>query len=119
MALYGPFFLTKEWDKRAKTHYEQKKRDFLCRIKRKPYLCTRFPQKGGRVRANSAVGSERLPYKQKVGGSNPSSPTKQVNKSTDGAARAKGETRHVTSLQLAESRRTKAKPTGQQVNKPE
>ena len=29
-----------------------------------------------RLRAISAVGSERLPYKQKVAGSNPASPTK-------------------------------------------
>ena len=30
---------------------------------------------GWTTRANSSVGSERLPYKQEVGGSNPSSPT--------------------------------------------
>ncbi len=30
------------------------------------------------VRANSSVGPERLPYKQDVGGSNPSSPTEKA-----------------------------------------
>ena len=36
------------------------------------YLCTTFP-KG--IRAFSSAGSEHLPYKQRVGGSNPSTPT--------------------------------------------
>ena len=36
-----------------------------------PYLCTRLRQ----VRALSSVGLEHLPYKQRVGGSNPSAPT--------------------------------------------
>ncbi len=36
------------------------------------YLCTRLQE----VRALSSVGLERLPYKQRVGGSNPSAPTK-------------------------------------------
>ena len=31
--------------------------------------------KGKRTRALSSAGSERLPYKQRVGGSNPSAPT--------------------------------------------
>ena len=34
-------------------------------------------------RALSSVGSERLPYKQRVGGSNPSAPTKQSRGSFD------------------------------------
>ncbi len=36
------------------------------------YLCTRLLQK---VRAFSSAGLEHLPYKQRVGGSNPSTPT--------------------------------------------
>ena len=41
-------------------------------MKKMPYLCTRKQA----MRALSSVGSERLPYKQRVGGSNPSAPTK-------------------------------------------
>ena len=37
------------------------------------YICTRNTAKG----QLSSVGSERLPYKQRVGGSNPSAPTNQ------------------------------------------
>ena len=40
-----------------------------CRFKKMLYLCKRN-------RTNSAAGSEHLPYKQRVGGSNPSSSTK-------------------------------------------
>ena len=40
-------------------------------MKNLPYLCTRNQA----MRALSSVGSERLPYKQRVGGSNPSAPT--------------------------------------------
>ena len=39
------------------------------------YLCSAFQK-----RALSSVGSERLPYKQRVGGSNPSAPTSTVRK---------------------------------------
>ncbi len=42
-------------------------------FKKMAYLCTR-KRKG---RAFSSVGSEHLPYKQRVGGSNPSTPTPQ------------------------------------------
>lgn len=38
------------------------------------YLCTAF----GNTRAFSSAGSEHLPYKQRVGGSNPSTPTSRV-----------------------------------------
>ena len=38
-----------------------------------PYLCTRLQK----VRAFSSAGLEHLPYKQRVGGSNPSAPTKE------------------------------------------
>jgi hypothetical protein len=41
---------------------------FLCRNQNLDYICTR-------LRAISSAGSEHLPYKQRVGGSNPSSPT--------------------------------------------
>ena len=41
-------------------------------MEKTPYLCTRLTE----VRALSSVGLERLPYKQRVGGSNPSAPTK-------------------------------------------
>ena len=42
----------------------------LAGIKGLLYLCTAI-----RKRALSSAGSERLPYKQRVGGSNPSAPT--------------------------------------------
>ena len=54
---------------------------FLFSVKKTPekfggfrfsrYLCTRFSAR----RAFSSVGLEHLPYKQRVGGSNPSTPT--------------------------------------------
>ena len=40
-------------------------------IKKTPYLCNAKAK-----RAFSSAGSEHLPYKQRVGGSNPSTPTK-------------------------------------------
>ena len=43
----------------------------FCRIKKLQYLCNRLRQ----VRAHSSAGLEHLPYKQRVGGSNPSTPT--------------------------------------------
>ena len=52
------------------------------------YLCRRFDRKGFQgtkrssvnLRAHSSAGSEHLPYKQGVGGSNPSAPTKPPHK---------------------------------------
>ena len=41
---------------------------------KKPYLCIAFRNK---ARAFSSAGLEHLPYKQRVGGSNPSTPTTQ------------------------------------------
>ena len=38
------------------------------------YICTRNSAKG----ELSSAGSERLPYKQRVGGSNPSAPTPET-----------------------------------------
>ena len=40
-------------------------------FKKTPYLCTRLQK----ARAFSSAGLEHLPYKQRVGGSNPSTPT--------------------------------------------
>ena len=40
-------------------------------MKKTPYLCTRLQK----ARAFSSAGLEHLPYKQRVGGSNPSTPT--------------------------------------------
>ena len=48
----------------------------FCQLKKKYYLCSTFPKGTG---AFSSAGSEHLPYKQRVGGSNPSTPT--INKS--------------------------------------
>ena len=59
----------------------------VCRIKKSAYLCNRKREttqaklKSLNVfqcekRAFSSAGSEHLPYKQRVGGSNPSTPTK-------------------------------------------
>ena len=43
----------------------------FCRFVKNAYLCTRFQE----ARAFSSAGLEHLPYKQRVGGSNPSTPT--------------------------------------------
>ena len=53
----------------------------ICRIKNVFYLCNPKRKRGvAKVfkskRELSSVGSERLPYKQRVGGSTPSAPTK-------------------------------------------
>ena len=63
-------------------HDNSKKIDFFhgifWRFRKRPYLCTVFKrerQQNQIKRALSSVGSERLPYKQRVGGSNPSAPT--------------------------------------------
>ena len=51
-------------------------------FKKSPYLCTRLQEQdstqsyNGSRRAFSSVGLEHLPYKQRVGGSNPSTPTR-------------------------------------------
>ena len=55
----------------------QKKLTEICSFKINAYLCTRFQeQKSFKKRAFSSAGSEHLPYKQRVGGSNPSTPTR-------------------------------------------
>ena len=47
--------------------------------KKTPYLCTRLQE----VRAFSSAGLEHLPYKQRVGGSNPSTPTQEFRNNRD------------------------------------
>ncbi len=44
----------------------------FCRLLEMDYLCTQLLKQ----RAFSSAGLEHLPYKQRVGGSNPSTPTK-------------------------------------------
>ena len=51
----------------------EKKVPKVCRFKIKQYLCNRNCNEN---RAFSSAGSEHLPYKQRVGGSNPSTPTR-------------------------------------------
>ena len=53
-------------------YFRQKKRFWLCGENNYHYFCIAFERKG----ALSSAGSERLPYKQRVGGSNPSAPTR-------------------------------------------
>ena len=60
---------------------------FFCKLfgqtQKKPYLCIAFRNK---ARAFSSAGLEHLPYKQRVGGSNPSAPTqKQISLSNSKA----------------------------------
>ena len=50
-----------------------KKTEIFGGYKKMYYLCTRLQE----VRALSSVGLEHLPYKQRVGGSTPSAPTKR------------------------------------------
>ena len=64
--------------------FEKKKVTTLCQYAKSPYLCNRKTEtraaKRGRTLQEahwtlSSAGSERLPYKQRVGGSNPSAST--------------------------------------------
>ena len=48
----------------------------ICKFTFLRYICTRKQA----IREFSSAGSEHLPYKQRVGGSNPSTPTDQVSK---------------------------------------
>ena len=52
---------------------QKKTGKIFCYYKIKSYLCIAFEKQ----RALSSAGSEHLPYKQRVGGSNPSAPTKK------------------------------------------
>ena len=66
----------KEADKKKKKKKRRKTKIIaktFGRFAKTLYLCNRLRQ----VRALSSVGSERLPYKQRVGGSNPSAPTQE------------------------------------------
>ena len=47
----------------------------LAQLRKSSYLCTANENKSFSAWALSSAGSERLPYKQRVGGSNPSAPT--------------------------------------------
>ena len=60
----------------------KKNMKLFCQFKKLPYLCTairkRGTERGALMTTNwalSSAGSERLPYKQRVGGSTPSAPT--------------------------------------------
>ena len=65
---------TKNEQKRAKKQFFSKKnRENACQFKNNAYLCIAF--NGKPDWAFSSAGSEHLPYKQRVGGSNPSTPT--------------------------------------------
>ena len=50
-------------------------RGSAVRIRQRPLLNKSFSKKATQTRAFSSAGSEHLPYKQRVGGSNPSTPT--------------------------------------------
>ena len=50
---------------------QKKTGKIFCYYKIKSYFCIAFEKQ----RALSSAGSEHLPYKQRVGGSNPSTPT--------------------------------------------
>ena len=47
----------------------------LAQLRKSFYLCTAIENESFSDWALSSAGSERLPYKQRVGGSNPSAPT--------------------------------------------
>ena len=60
----------------------KKNLNLFCTIQKLPYLCIAFERKcyskrETKTRAFSSAGSEHLPYKQRVGGSNPSTPTER------------------------------------------
>ena len=54
--------------------FQEKNPIFVWQFRKKQYLCIALDE----TWAVSAVGSEHLPYKQRVGGSNPSLPTRAV-----------------------------------------
>ena len=56
---------------RRRTFFRKKHGEKFGRLENTRYLCTRLQQ----ARALSSAGLEHLPYKQRVGGSNPSAPT--------------------------------------------
>ena len=56
-----------------KTNFLEKSCRKICGFKKYSYLCNAF----GNKRVFSSAGSEHLPYKQRVGGSNPSTPTQR------------------------------------------
>ena len=55
-----------------------KKQEKICKIKISPYICNPVLEISLRKAwEHSSVGSERLPYTQRVGGSTPSAPTER------------------------------------------
>ena len=56
--------------------FKKKNPSILCRVQKLHYICIRNQA----IRALSSAGSEHLVYTQRVGGSNPSAPTKEVQK---------------------------------------
>jgi hypothetical protein len=68
-------FTLKIEEKHQKMHFFEEKTKKVAEkfggTKKKSYLCNRLRK----VRALSSAGLEHLPYKQRVGGSNPSAPT--------------------------------------------
>ena len=56
--------------------FSKKNPSILCRVQKLHYICIRNQV----IRALSSAGSEHLVYTQRVGGSNPSAPTKEVHK---------------------------------------
>ena len=57
----------------AKRHLKQKSEEKFGGFRKSMYLCIAFLK----ARAFSSAGLEHLPYKQRVGGSNPSTPTRK------------------------------------------
>ncbi len=71
--------MSKKQRKSAKTpfielFFEKKSRN-ICTVQNLAVPLQRFSKK---ARVLSSAGSEHLPYKQRVGGSNPSAPTQQL-----------------------------------------
>ena len=67
-----------EWLRRCGAKNEESPQFFalsLAQLRKSSYLCTAIENKSFSDWALSSAGSERLPYKQRVGGSNPSAPT--------------------------------------------
>ena len=58
----------------ARRHLKQKSEEKFGGFRKSMYLCIAFLK----ARAFSSAGLEHLPYKQRVGGSNPSTPTSKV-----------------------------------------
>ena len=63
----------------TKRHLKQKSEEKFGGFRKSMYLCNTFLKAPFlKARAFSSAGLEHLPYKQRVGGSNPSTPTSKV-----------------------------------------